>query len=80
MDDNTGGAGPALAAHSKDGSAAGQTAASRVTGQQQRTQVSPETVGRVADQLGELVRRKPAIAMLVAGAVGLCVGRMLSRR
>ena len=33
MDENIGGAGPAIAAHSKDGSAAGQTTASGVTGQ-----------------------------------------------
>jgi len=80
MDENIGGAGPALAAHSKDGSAAGQTAASRVTGQQQRTQLSQETLGRLADQLGELVRRQPIMATVVTGVVGVCVGRMLSRR
>ncbi len=79
MDENIGGAGPALAAHSKDGSTAGQTAASKVTGRQQRGDYSGESLGRMADQLGQLIRQQPVISAAVAGVVGLCLGRMLGR-
>jgi ElaB/YqjD/DUF883 family membrane-anchored ribosome-binding protein len=80
MDENIGGAGPAIAAHSKDGSAAGQTTASGVTGQPKRRDLSSESLGRMADQLGDLVRQEPFIAAAVTGVVGLCIGMMLSRR
>jgi hypothetical protein len=80
MDENIGGAGPAIAAHSKDGSAAGQTTASGVTGQPKRGEPSGEYLGRVAAQLGDLVRQEPLLAAAVTGVVGLCVGMMLGRR
>jgi hypothetical protein len=80
MDENIGGAGPAIAAHSKDGSAAGQTAASGVTGQPNQGEPSEEYLGRLATQLGDLVRQEPLIAAAVTGLVGLCVGMMLGRR
>jgi ElaB/YqjD/DUF883 family membrane-anchored ribosome-binding protein len=79
MDENIGGAGPAIAAHSKDGSAAGQTTASGVTGQK-RGEPFGEHLGHVAAQLGDLVRQEPLIAAAVTGVVGLCVGMMLGRR
>ena len=75
-----GGAGPAIAAHSKDGSAAGQTAASGVTTQPKQAEPAGEYLGRLAAQLGDLVRQEPLIAAAVTGVVGLCVGMMLSRR
>jgi hypothetical protein len=80
MSENVGGAGPAIAAHSKDGSAAGQTAASGVTTQPKQPEPSGEYLGRLAAQLGDLVRQEPLIAAAVTGVVGLCVGMMLSRR
>ena len=80
MDENIGGAGPAIPAHSKDGSAAGQTAASGVTGQPKQGEPSGEYLGRLTAQLGDLVRQEPLIAAAVTGVVGLCVGTMLGRR
>jgi ElaB/YqjD/DUF883 family membrane-anchored ribosome-binding protein len=80
MDENIGGAGPAIAAHSKDGSAAGQTTASGVTGQPKQRHLSGESLGRMADQLGDLVRQEPLIAAAVTGVVGLCIGTLLGRR
>jgi hypothetical protein len=78
MDENIGGAGPAIAAHSKDGSAAGQTAASGV--QPKQGEPSGDYLGHLAAQLGDLVRQEPLIAAAVTGVVGLCVGMMLGRR
>ena len=80
MGENMGGAGPAIAAHSKDGSAAGQTPASGVTRQPKQGEPSGEYLARMAAQLGDLVRQEPLIAAAVTGVVGLCVGMMLGRR
>ena len=80
MGENMGGAGPAIAAHSKDGSAVGQTAASGVNPQPEQAEPSGEYLGRLAAQLGDLVRQEPLIAAAVTGVVGLCVGMMLGRR
>ena len=70
MDENQipGGAGPALAAHSKDGSAPGPTSASSTTGDNSdRAQGGTDTVNRLAGQAREAAGRA---ASSISGAAG----------
>jgi ElaB/YqjD/DUF883 family membrane-anchored ribosome-binding protein len=59
MDENQpmGGAGPALAAHSKDGAAAGQTPASNTLGSQAHGSGVSETVTRLSGQARDAAAR-----------------------
>jgi ElaB/YqjD/DUF883 family membrane-anchored ribosome-binding protein len=111
-----GGAGPALAAHSKDAAAASSTPAATATGNEgtqqggasapvsdtvtrlsgrargaasQATGVASKAFGQArerllpadtSEQVAEFVRDRPMAALLGAGAVGLVVGMLLSRR
>ena len=115
MNDKTeGGAGPIVAAHSKDGSAPGPAPASSATGNEDRdaggvaetvsglpgqvrntagraaSSVSDavgsaskslsEQGARVADEVANLVREQPIVALLATGAACLVLGVLLGRR
>jgi hypothetical protein len=84
-----GGAGPALAAHSKDASAPGQTAASTTTGRNApgglaRNGGSAESLSamscRAMDEGAAFIREQPFIAMAATGAICLAIGLMVARR
>jgi hypothetical protein len=78
MDGKPGGAGPALAAHSKDASTPGQTPASQASASSPPANV--ETVVRLADQLAEFVRQQPLAAMAAALLLGATTGKIFGRR
>ena len=82
MDENTGAAGPALAAHSKDASAPGQTPASEATAKpkQPRTSEDGDAIVRMANQLTDLVRQQPIASMAVSVAIGVLISKVLGRR
>lgn len=80
---NIGGTGPALAAHSKDGSTAGQSSASSATAQPNSSssstpsnQAFDEMVGQVCD----FVQERPFLTAALTGAIGLMIGLMMRRR
>jgi hypothetical protein len=75
MSDNPGGAGPALAAHSKDGSALGPNPASAATGE-----ARPASNNDLLQQLTEWVRQYPIGAMAVCAVLGHICGRSRGRR
>jgi len=79
MDEDTmkGGAGPALAAHSKDGSAAGQTAASQATGHTQPSSKGSQE-DSVLDQAREAVGRAASTLTDVAGRGGERISQQTS--
>ncbi len=80
---NIGGAGPALSAHSKDGSAAGPTSASSTTGPAKTSsggKPSSEAFDEMVGQVCDFVQEKPFVAAALMGATGLLIGLMLSRR
>ena len=76
---NLGGAGPALSAHSKDGSAAGPTPASRTTGHPKASS-SNEAFDEVMGQVCGFVKEKPFAAAALTGAIGLMIGLLVRRR
>jgi ElaB/YqjD/DUF883 family membrane-anchored ribosome-binding protein len=82
MDENTGGAGPALAAHSKDASAPGQTPASEasVKPKRPRSGEDGDAIVRMAYRLTDLVREQPIASMAVSVAIGVLISKMLGRR
>jgi hypothetical protein len=82
MPENTGGAGPALAAHSKDASTPGQTPASEATGEamQPRSGEDGETVFRLVNQVTNLVRQQPVASIAVFVARGVIISKMRGRR
>ena len=82
MDENTGGAGPALAAHSEDASAYGQTPASLTVAKPKaaKSRGDGEPVVRMFRQLVDLVRLQPLGSMAVSLTVGVMVSKMLGRR
>jgi hypothetical protein len=82
MDENTGAAGPSLAAHSKDASARGQTPASEATGKPMQPQAGEDgdAIIRMANQLTDLVRQQPIAAMAVSVAIGVLMSKVLGRR
>jgi len=75
MSDNPGGAGAALAAHSKDGSARGSNPASAATGE---AKPARQTVKGLLQQVTEWVQQYPLGAMAVCAFLGHMCGR--SRR
>jgi hypothetical protein len=87
MDENTklGGAGPALAAHSKDGSTPGPTPASSATGDKAEfhgpsdAQVQ-QAYGQAVDHLRDFAEDNPIGSLLAAAGVGLVLGMILARR
>ncbi len=74
MDDKQieGGAGPALAAHSKDAAGPGPTPAVRMT--------AAGAPSSAPDQAIAFVRERPLTALLAAVGVGFMVGMALPRR
>jgi ElaB/YqjD/DUF883 family membrane-anchored ribosome-binding protein len=84
------GAGPALAAHSKDGSAIGQTSASSTTGNRAGvgensaaetvSRLSEQASQRASDQVTDFVREQPVLALVAAGAVCFVLGLLIGRR
>jgi ElaB/YqjD/DUF883 family membrane-anchored ribosome-binding protein len=79
---NIGGAGPALSAHSKDGSVAGPTSASRTTGRPKtlsRGTHSNEAFDEMVGQVCDFVQEKPFMAAALMGAAGLMIGLMVRR-
>jgi ElaB/YqjD/DUF883 family membrane-anchored ribosome-binding protein len=80
---NIGGAGPALAAHSKDGSAAGPNAASSTRGQpspSSRGASSNQALNEMVGQVCDFVQEKHFLTAALTGATGLMIGLMARRR
>lgn len=63
-----GGAGAALAAHSKDGSATGATPASKASGNKWESNGMSETVTRLAEQAQDGIERSAKVARDAAGS------------
>jgi ElaB/YqjD/DUF883 family membrane-anchored ribosome-binding protein len=89
MSENIGGAKPALAAHSKDGSAPGQTAASKATAPKPASPSdsindTPNSMGDTLNKMtGEacaFAREQPVIAAAIVGLTGVMIGLLLGRR
>jgi ElaB/YqjD/DUF883 family membrane-anchored ribosome-binding protein len=83
MSENVGGAGPSLAAHSKDGSAPGQTAASEASPQPKPASqfgAVEETINQMAGEVCGFVREQPFTAAALMGGIGLLIGLLLGRR
>jgi hypothetical protein len=82
MSEEIGGAGPALAAHSKDASAPGQTPASEGSARPKppRPSGGGEAIVRTVNQLAELVRQQPIASIAVSLAIGALISRILVRR
>ena len=76
MSDNLGGAGPALAAHSKDGSARGPNPASAATGE---ARPAGKSANDLLQQLTEWVRQYPIGAMAICAVLGHTCGRARGR-
>ena len=77
MSDNLGGAGPALAAHSKDGSARGPNPASAATG---KARPASKSANDLLQQVTEWVHQYPLGAMAVCAVLGHICGRSRGRR
>jgi len=80
MSETTEGAGSALAAHSKDASTAGQSPASAASGEQRSTNLEGEALNRLIEQAAEIVRRQPLVSAGIFVAVGIIIGKLMSRR
>ena len=79
------GAGPALAADSKDASAPGPTAASSAVGESKHSERQAEgqmqqAYGQAVDQVRDFATENPIGALSVAAAVGLFFGLRVGRR
>ena len=79
------GAGPALAAHSKDASAPGPTAASSATGESRHPEGKTgaqmqQACGQAVDNVRNFATDNPAGALGLAAAMGLFIGLMVGRR
>jgi hypothetical protein len=80
MSDSTEGAGPALAAHSKDASTPGHNPVSEVTGKPNPLKEGGETAQRLLQQAEDFVRAQPLASMAMFIAVGVVASKLLSRR
>ena len=80
MSGNTEGAGPALAAHSKDASIPGPTPASQASGAVKPASDSGEGISHALQQVTDFVRGQPLASMGTFIIVGIVIGRVLSRR
>jgi hypothetical protein len=76
MSGNTQGAGPALAAHSKDASTPGPTPASEAPGAVRPASDSGEAISHALQQ----VRDQPLASMGIFVIAGIVIGKVLSRR
>jgi ElaB/YqjD/DUF883 family membrane-anchored ribosome-binding protein len=80
MSNSTEGAGPALAAHSKDASTPGHKPASQATGEARLPQAGGEAVQHPLQQAVDFARAQPFVSMAVCIAGGMVAGKLLSRR
>jgi ElaB/YqjD/DUF883 family membrane-anchored ribosome-binding protein len=80
MSESTEGAGPALAAHSKDASTPGHNPASAATGKADTLNEGEEMAQHLLQQAEDFVRAQPLVSMAVFIAVGVIAGKLLSRR
>jgi hypothetical protein len=82
MEENIGGAGPALAAHSKDGSAPGPTAASEATAPKPGSPSCSisDTLNRMTSEACDFARQQPLAAAAIVGVTGVLIGLLLGRR
>jgi len=80
MAESTEGAGPALAAHSKDASAPGQNPASEMTGETRFSNGSGESFSRLLQQAADFVRRQPLGSMGGFIVAGIVAAKLLRRR
>jgi hypothetical protein len=77
---NLGAAGPALAAHSKDGSAPGPTQASSATGDQgDVTEQAQQAYSQTVDQVRDFATENPVGSLLAAAGVELVLGLIVGR-
>ena len=79
MSGNTG-AGPALAAHSKDASTPGPTPASETAGTVKPASDSGDAISHALQQATDFVRDQPLASMGVLIIAGIAIGKVLSRR
>lgn len=80
---NIGSAGPALAAHSKDGSAMGQSPASSATHRPNSSSSSippNQAFDELVRPVGEFVQENPFLTAVLSGTIGLLLGLMVRRR
>ena len=80
MSGNTEGAGPALAAHSKDASTPGPTPASEASGPVKPASDSGEAISQALQQATDFVRGQPLASMGIFIVAGMFIGKVLSRR
>jgi hypothetical protein len=82
MSENIGGAKPALAAHSKDGSAPGQTPASEATAPKAGSPSCSmnDTINRMTSEACDFARQQPLAATAIVGMTGVLIGLLLGRR
>ena len=80
MSESTEGAGPALAAHSKDASTPGRNPASEATGKTNALNEGGEMAQHLLQQAEDCVRGQPLVSMAVSMAIGMIAGKLLSRR
>src|SRR3954453_15108151 len=76
----TEGAGPALAAHSKDASTPGHSPASEAMGKASPLSEGGEAAQRLLQQAEGFVRGQPLVSMAVFIAVGVVASKLLNRR
>jgi ElaB/YqjD/DUF883 family membrane-anchored ribosome-binding protein len=89
MSENIGGAKPALAAHSKDGSAPGQTAASEASAPKAASPSDSmsdtlnsmgDTLNKIASEACAFAREQPLTTAAIVGMTGILIGLLLGRR
>ena len=80
MSGNTEGAGPALAAHSKDASTPGPTPASEASGAVRPASDSGEAISHALQQVTDFVRGQPLASMGIFVIAAIVIGKVLSRR
>ena len=82
MSENIGGARPALAAHSKDGSAPGQTAASEASAPKAASPSDSmsDTLNKIASEACAFAREQPLTTAAIVGMTGILIGLLLGRR
>ena len=74
MSNTTEGAGPALAAHSKDASTPGQRRASATLGKNRPASHEGEPVVRLMEQAVDIVRGQPLVSAGILIAAGISLG------
>jgi hypothetical protein len=80
MSDGTEGAGPALAAHSKDASAPGHNPVFEATGKASPVSQGGEPAQHLLQGAEDFIRAQPLVSMAVFIAVGVVAGKLLGRR